>query len=99
MSKPVLVEIDNVRVVRSDALNLAVERLETTKSYNKKKEKWEENTSWQFKGYYSTIAGALKGIVNKELLINENSLTDLKSYLKEVEWANKKIYTALEVIK
>ena len=90
--KKILLEIDNVRIIRNDPLNLAVERLET--NYSKRHKK--EFTTYQFKGYYSTILGALKGILYNELLVDENSLTGLESYLKQVEDSNKKILDALE---
>lgn len=91
-NKKILHEIDNVRIIRNDPLNLAVERLET--NYNKIKKK--DITSWQFKGYYSTIPGALKGILYNELLIDENSVMDLKEHLKQVEESNEKIIKLIE---
>ena len=91
-NKETLLEIDNVRIIRNDTLNLAVERLET--NYNKIQKK--EITSWQFKGYYSTILGALRGIQYNELLIDENSVNDLNAHLKQVEKSNMKIHKALE---
>ncbi len=88
----VIIEIDNVRIRRNDNLNYVVERLETSYSTRHKK----EFTSYQFKGYYGTVAGALKGISYQELLIDENSVTDLKSYLEQVMESNEKILNFME---
>lgn len=89
--KPILLEIDNVRIVRNDPMNLIVERLET--NYNKIQKK--DITKHQLKGYYSTIQGALRGILHNELLVDENDVKDLKRHLEQVKQVDEKILKAL----
>lgn len=93
-NKNVVLDIDNVRVIRNDPLNLSVERLESSYSTKHKK----EVSSYRFKGYYSNILKAVQAIQSKELLINEKSITDLKSYLEQVQESNDKLYEAVERI-
>lgn len=87
-NKKVLIEIENVRVVRWDTQNLAILRLEEV-FYPKDKV---YINSWQFKGYYSTFRSALKAIVTKELLIDKNNSMALNDHLKQVE----RIYNLIE---
>lgn len=80
-NKPVLIEIDNVRVVRWDNDNLAILRYE--QRYNRKEKKY--ISGWQFKGYYSTLRNSLRAIVAKELLTDKNNSMALNDHLKQVE--------------
>lgn len=91
-NKEILLEIENIRIVRNDPLNLTLERLETTYSARYKK----EFNSYQFKGYFSNILSALRAIQSKELLIDENNVMDLEGYLKQVQESNDKILKSME---
>lgn len=92
MSKPIILEIDNVRIRRWDDQNLFVEREET---YWNPKEK-QQTTGYRFKGYYYTVSACLREIARKELLIDENNSHDLKSVLNQIEISNQKIVDAIE---
>lgn len=87
MSKPVVTTIDNVRIIRFNEYNLAVERYEQvfiprTKTYELK---------WVFKGYASTILKCLELISREELLIDEMLINDINDYIKQVKKSNNKI--------
>lgn len=56
MSKPIIMQIDNVRIGKWDDQNYFIERKETY--WNPKDKK--EITDYRFKGYYSTILKALQ---------------------------------------
>ncbi|MGF9978696.1 hypothetical protein [Viridibacillus arvi] len=91
--KAILIDLGDVRIREYDNLNVTVERLETafnpiTKEYT---------TNWRFKGYSRTILTALQFILNNELLIDKKAISDLKSYLKQVEEINMRVQRELEV--
>lgn len=88
----VFMQVDNCRVVGYDERNVLVERNELTKDPRTK----EEKHRWRVKGYYASIRQALYAILNKEWLIDENAVSDLKSYLKQVEESKQKVLDALE---
>ncbi len=88
----VLIQIGDVRIVRSDDKNVMLERNEWAINPKTKREK----RVWKFKGFYATFSKALQAIVTKELLLNENSLDSLKAHLKQVEESNQKVSDALE---
>ncbi|GAQ18007.1 hypothetical protein OPHB3_1946 [Oceanobacillus picturae] len=90
--KPIIMEIDNVRIRKWDESNYFIERLETY--WNPKEKK--ETTDYKFKGYYSTVSACLKAISSKGLLVEEKDVSDLESHLKEVEQSNAKLMKALE---
>src|SRR5690625_4819536 len=92
-NKPVIMEIDNVAIVRDNRENLAIYRLENVYSPFDKKNK----DSWQFKGFYSSVSACLEAIQYKELLINENDCASLERYLKQVQESNEKLIRAMEV--
>jgi len=94
-NKPVIMEIDNVAIVRDNRENLAIYRLENVYSPFDKKNK----DSYQFKGFYPSVLACLKAIQYKELLINENDCTSLERYLKQVQESNEKLIRALEATK
>ncbi len=94
-NKPVIMEIDNVRIRKWDDSNYFIERLET---YWNPKEK-QEITDYKFKGFYSTLTACFKAMNAKCLLINEKAVSDLKSHLNEVERSNQKLFMALAEIK
>ena len=95
MTKPIILEIDNVRIGRWDDNNLFVEREETTRSYDREKKVWMENTGYKFKGYYSTLAQALSAIHTKGLLINESSISNLTDVLNQIKESENKIVSAV----
>ncbi|GGJ48895.1 hypothetical protein [Virgibacillus salexigens] len=92
--KKTILEIENVRVIEHDDLNLAVERYETY--YNPKTKK--EKSGWRFKGYAASILGAIQLIHNKELLIDQEAVTDLSSHLNEVKRTTKTLAEIKEAL-
>lgn len=95
MTKQTLLQIDNVRICGHDAYNLVVERYE--KVYNPIKK--EESEGWRFKGFTSSIVSGLKLIMKKDLLIDKESVSDLKGHLKQVQESERKILDAMEGLK
>jgi len=95
MTKQTLLQIDNVRIREHDSYNLVIERCETT--YNPFKK--EETIGYQFKAYASTVTVALKLIMMKGLLIDKESVSDLKGHLKQVQDSEQKILDKLEEYK
>lgn len=92
----IITQIDNVRIIRRDDLNFVVEREETTENFNPKLRKKVKNTSYRFKGYYGTIAGALKAIHRNGLLIDENSCSELEDALEQIKMSERKVVEAVE---
>lgn len=86
-SKPVILEIDSVRVIRFNNINLAVERLEDV--YIRIKKVTEKR--WVFHGYSDTILSALRLISRKELLIDETSISGINDYVKRIEESNARL--------
>lgn len=86
-----LIDLGTVRISEYDSLNVTVERLEEVLNPITK----DTTSKWRFKGYLNTILDALQFISTKELLMDKNAVSDLKSYLKQVEESNAKL---LEVI-
>lgn len=91
-NEDLILQIDNVRILRSDALNVVLEREELI--FNRAQKK--DIPSYQFKGYHSSTIGALRDIVNKELLIDERSVTDLKDFCERIEESNNKIQKVID---
>lgn len=87
MSKAVILTIDNVRIIRFNDMNLAIERYEDVFIPTKKK----TEKRWVFHGYSSTILNALKSISRNELLVNETQINTINDYVKQVEKSNNKI--------
>ncbi|MCC2248831.1 hypothetical protein JUJ52_02510 [Virgibacillus sp. AGTR] len=82
--KKVLISVKNVRIKDYDSMNVMVERYEDVfipkyKTTIKK---------WVFKGYSRSILSALLDIQRNELLIDRNAVTNLDSYLNQVEQSN-----------
>ena len=95
--KQVILTIDNVRIKEYDSMNVVVERYEEyTVPPKKKGEPVKVVSGWKFKGYYNSILSALLFIQRKELLIDYNVVSDLESYLEQVDESNAKL---LEVMK
>lgn len=93
MSKPVILTIDNVRIIKFNEMNLAVERYEEVFiPKNKQKE-----MRWVFYGYKSTVLGALKFISRNELLVNESQISSINDYVKQVKESNNKILNLKEI--
>lgn len=90
--KAVLVTVGTIRVKEYDAQNVTLERSEEV--FNPKD--GETSTKWRFKGYFPTVFNALTFAVKKELLIDRNVVSDLKSYLKQVEDSNVLVLSALQ---
>lgn len=90
--KKVLITIGNVRIKEYDRMSVVIERYEDVFIPKDK----QTVKKWRFKGYSNTISNALKFIQSKELLIDRKAVSDLESYLKQVEEANAAL---LEVIR
>lgn len=92
MSKQVLMEIDNVRIVKVDDRNVMIERRERSINPKTKEEKY----VWRFKGFYGTVMKALRAIVTNGLLVDEREASDMRYFYKKVEESNQKVLVALE---
>ena len=90
--KKVLMNIDTVRIIEHDPMNVVVERLEQVINPQTK----EATDKWAFKGYFSSIVSALQSITKNELLIDKNAVSDLETYLKQIEASNEEIMKALQ---
>lgn len=92
MSKTVVLEIDNVRVIKFNELNYAVERFENVYIPTKK----QSEMRWVFHGYTNTVLSALKLISRNELLVDETDISNMEDYLKQVLESNNKIINLKE---
>lgn len=90
--KKVILTVGNVRIKDYDSKNVTVERYEDV--YNPITK--EITSKWQFKGYSRNVLSALLLIQRNELLIDKNTVSDLESYLNQVEKSNDAL---LEVVK
>lgn len=90
--KPVVLTLDDVRVIRFNEYNLSVERYEDVYIPTKK----QTEKRWVFYGYSNTILSALQMISRKELLINETQITNLNDYVKQVEKSNTRLLNLKE---
>lgn len=94
--KEIILQVsDTVRIIQSDRINVEVQRLETNYLPRKK----EEVSNYQFKGFYSTVVAALKGIQHKELLVDYSDIKTLSQYLAEIKLANEMVLDALDMHK
>lgn len=92
--RPTIFDLGDVRVIRFNSMNLAIERYENVFiPKEKKKEK-----RWVFYGYQTTLFQALQTIVKKELLIDDQQINSVGDYVKQVEESNNKILTTLKEI-
>lgn len=90
--KKVIMTIGNVRIKEYDSLNVQIEKYEEVFNPVNK----ETTMKWRFKGYTRSILSALLFIQKNELLIDKSKVSDLKTYLEQVE---KSTADLLEVIK
>lgn len=90
--KKVIITVGNVRIKDYDSHNVVVERYEVVFIPKGK----QTVKKWVFKGYCRSILSALLMIQRDELFIDKNNVTDLESYVDQVEKSNA---TLLEVIK
>lgn len=91
-TKQVLINLETVRVLKVDDLNVTVERLEKSVNPTTK----EVTEKWRNKGYYGTIRAALRSIVKNELLIKPEGVKGLLSYLNEVVESNDEVLKAID---
>lgn len=89
--KQVLLTIDNVRVVQADDRNVMVERLEPVTKRDTK----ETVNEWTFKGYFGSLAQALRGIDKAEWLVNKAAIRDLRTAVAEIEAGRQKLLAAV----
>jgi len=80
-NKPILLEIGHLRIVQFDDMNVEIQAYES--KYNPFEKKNVSN--WRFKGYSSSVFGALRQIHNKDMLIDNNAIKDITTALKEYE--------------
>lgn len=93
-NKPILLEIDNVRIRRWDDKKCFIERGET---YFSPKDK-SEITNYKFKGYSGTVFEALRSIHTKGLLVSENGKQSIESLLEQIELSEKNIINEIRRI-
>lgn len=91
----VLVSFENIRVIRFDALNLVIEKLEEVTRVATGKVEQE----WKFYGYYGTIKKALDIILVDELLVNEKEVSSLESFNAEMTKAQNKVLDKIKELK
>lgn len=94
-TKQIIMQIDNVRIREHDSYNLAVERYE--EYYNPVEKK--QSAGYRFKGYASNVLGALKLIMNKQLLVDEKEAGSLAEHLERVQESNDYVMQELEAMK
>lgn len=92
MSKKILIDLGNVRIKEYNNLNHEIEVYEdvyipTTKTTEKR---------WRFNGYCTTILKGLRHIQRNELLLDKSQITDLKSYLEQIEKSNAKLLEVMQ---
>ena len=85
--RKVLHEIDNVRIVEYDQLNVMVERYEEVHNPVSK----ESTMRWRFKGYYPNVKRALKGILDKCYLIDNEAVADAQKMLERIKELEKRL--------
>lgn len=83
--KPVLIEIDNVRIVRYNDMNVVLEKLELLPEKTVMGVTYPEHEDWIFKGYYGDKYGALAGILNHNLLDKEDKVLQIEDILLEFQ--------------
>lgn len=86
----VIFQLDNVRVVYNDERNRSIERKEVFLD----KESGKVDTKWVWKGYAGTLQGAIKTILAREWLIDEDTIRSVEDFGVQVE----KIYTKIEML-
>ena len=84
-NKPVLIDLGHVRIIRYNDLNVSIERLETLPAKNFRGEDIPEREEWVFKGYYDTKHSALQGILEQNLLDNEEDTINLERVLIDLQ--------------
>ena len=71
---------DELRMYRSDERNITLEKL----SHGTNPRTKEPTERWSVVGYFRTFRHALERIIERDMLINENQVDDLQSYLNEL---------------
>ena len=90
--KWVLHVTDTVKIEEQDSYGFMVTKL--TEGYNNKTK--EATSTWRLGGYYSTVRGALEGILHKDLLVDLNQVTTIRGYQEETRKAFKIIQKQLD---
>lgn len=83
---------DTLKIQEYDSYNFAI--LVLTDGVNPKTK--ETTSSWKKEGYYTTIRGALLGVLNKDLLVDVNQISTIRDYQEETRKAFAVIQTELE---
>lgn len=74
-----------IRIIRSDAYNLAIERLEAMPAQTIMGKLYPERESWVLKGYYNNKLQALEGILSHDLLDDENEVLEFKDFVQQIK--------------
>lgn len=90
--KKVLVDLGNVRIKEYNNMNHEIEVYEDVRI----PPKGEIEKRWRFRGYCTTILKGLRHIQHNELLLDKCQITDLISYLKQIEKSNAKLLEVME---
>lgn len=83
---------DTVKIQEYDAYNFAV--LVLTDGVNPKTKEVTQN--WKLDGYYTTVRGALTGILKHDLLVDMNKVNTIRNYQEETRKAFALIQKQLE---
>lgn len=93
--KPVLLTVGNIRIVRFDDMNVAIERLEEgIKPVTK-----EVVYNYRFKGYCDTVLKALEAILVNDWLVDESDISSAKGYVKRIEESNAELLEVMQELR
>lgn len=83
---------EGVKIQQHDTTNFTILQL-TDGVNNVTKEK---TSNWKIIGYYSTVRGALEGILHKDLLVDLDKVKTIEDYQNETHKAFKEIQKQLD---
>lgn len=86
---------DKIRIRKIDSLNIAIERL--SEGINPKTQ--EKTESWKTVGYSFSISGALRLIVDREMIDDINEHKRLEEAVTELELSHNMLLQSIEQIK
>lgn len=85
--RPVIIQVDNVRIVRWNDMNVCIEREESY--YNPLDKAYKKG--WRVKGYYSDVNKALAAVNSKGLLVDLNGKESINDWIKAMSDGTDKI--------
>ena len=83
---------DTLKIQQFDDKNFVI--LQLKEGYNPRTK--ETTTSYKEQGYYQTVYRALDGILNKDLMVDLNRVSELKDYVREVREAKAYVKELME---